>query len=228
MTRTSQANRSTPTMNVSRPYPRISVAGPQNARSARPASPCLGLTRLSDSSHKGATFRVSPSVREMGEFSQRRRMRGPLRLLGALLGRNPMIEQAHTQSDPGGRRASMCPCAHAVVDLLVGQSYHMAMRFRRPLHLADRPDPERQGRAGADRRRDAESSRSSRARLSIPPAAALMTTDRSPSSFSRHTARTAPPSLPAIASALARQRFSSTSHHTDTTAVGRRSIGARS
>ena len=35
-----------------------------------------------------------------------------------------------------------------------------------------------------------------------------MTTDRSPSSFSRHGARTAPPSLPAIASALATQRFS--------------------
>ena len=137
-----------------------------------------------------------------------------------------MTEQARRHLNHRRTDTSLCPCAHAVVDISAAPGYHLHMLSHIDPDLADRPDPERQAPTVRIPRQPAESRSAPRARLSIPPAAAPMPTDRSPSSFSRHRARTAPPSLPAVASAPARQRFSITGPTTDTTAIGRRSVGA--
>jgi hypothetical protein len=183
----------------SRPVPVIPSEG---------AGAGLLLAGSSDSSHKGATFPVSPTVGEMAPFPQHRRIGGPLRPFVSLLRQNVMTEQATGDPHRDRREPTACSCAHTAVDIVAAPSYQLPMLFRADSDLADRPDPERQGPGAEDRRGDGDPPESPRARLSIPPAAALMTTDRSPSSFTRHTARSAPPSPPATASALATQRFS--------------------
>lgn len=122
-------------------------------------------------------------------------------------GRTTMIDP-HRHPNRHRSRPGVRNCLGAFVDIPAARRYHRSMPFLADADLAVRPDPERQTGRAEIPRQDGESRRPRRARLSIPSVAVRLTTDRSPSSFSRHTARTAPPSLPAIASALARQRFS--------------------
>lgn len=109
--------------------------------------------------------------------------------------------------DRGRRHQASRRCLGTFVDLLGAPSYQLLDALLVRPDLADRPDPERQGRSAEIPHQVAESRGRRRARLSIHSAAVQVKAARSPSLPVRRRARTAPPSAPAIASALARQRF---------------------
>jgi hypothetical protein len=125
------------------------------------------------------------------------------------MARNAMSDTTHRHAKHGRHERDPHKRLSRSVDIPAATGYHLYMPLRADPDLADRPDPERQPPTAGIPRRAAQSRHPLLARLSIPPAAVqLTTTDRPPSSFSRHRARTAPPSVPAIASALATQRLS--------------------